>query len=77
MKEYKIQMFRRGEWMPGLCSPHASRFMRVTTEDDFAVQRIEAAKKEWESDTTDRKPTEWRILSREVSEWKPELHTNG
>jgi len=72
--EYKVQMFRYGKWTIG----HIPFCGHIQTTDSIEAARklIDAAKAKWQQlDRPDHeKPTEWRILSRKVTEWKPEYH---
>ena len=75
MMEYKIQMFRAGKWVTGQI-PYAGHISIVADSIESARKMVDIAKEKWNN--LDRpaheKPTEWRILSRKVTEWKPEHH---
>ena len=72
MKEYQVQMFRHGRWMRGMI-PYCG-FINATESLESARELMGKAIDAWNSGERPEKPTEWRILSREVSEWKPEAH---
>ena len=76
MKEYKVQALEKGKWIVaripfcGVCKTMYS----ISEANDFIVR----CKEEWEKAVRENKdnysfvPTDYRIVSREVTEWKPE-----
>jgi len=72
MREYQVQMFRHGHWMRGRI-PYCG-FINATESFESARELMEKAIDAWNSGELPEVPTQWRILSRKVSEWKPEMH---
>lgn len=77
MREYRIEMMKSGRWRTA--SLPFNGIVGVTTEKDKAINMIGILKKEWQKafDNGDLlyqeyMPTEYRIFSREVSEWVEE-----
>ncbi len=78
MKEYKVQMFANGEggWVFARL-PFGESFKKVFSDKGKAKDALNTCKQKWDKYKKDfprhakdsHNPTDFRILSREVTEW--------
>ena len=78
MKEYKVEMFQSGEWVGG----HAPNYDGTIIHKDFraALVDMNQIKLTWKNKElpyiskwfTLNAPTDFRVVSREVTEWTEE-----
>ena len=73
-KLYRVQSFNSGVWSIGMI-PYVGE-IEDTHDIDRAKALIEIAKFAYGISNIheELKPTEWRIISLELPEWKPEYH---